>query len=250
MPVGFVGHGNPLNVAMRARAEPWQRWGRTLPRPAAVLAISAHWEDSPVTIGRTRDHDELLYDYWGFPEFMYRLRYPAPGAPSLADRVDALLSPHLPVVRAEDRPIDHGAFVPLIHLLPEADVPVLQISMPMQMSEQQLYELGSELSPLRDEGVFILGTGNLVHDLRHAVLSEDPEPPGYAATTAPSSAGSRSLPIRSSATHRRSTTGRCSSWPGRRGTRRRASPSRASSTARSRAAPCCSPEPTREATRG
>jgi 4,5-DOPA dioxygenase extradiol len=179
MPVGFVGHGNPLNVAIRTRAEPWQRWGRTLPRPSAVLVISAHWEDTPVTIGRTRDHDELLYDYWGFPEFMYRLRYPAPGAPALADRVESLLSPHLPIARAEHRAVDHGAFVPLIHLFPDADVPVLQISMPMQMSDRQLYELGGELSPLRDEDVFILATGNLVHDLRHASLSEDPEPPSY-----------------------------------------------------------------------
>jgi 4,5-DOPA dioxygenase extradiol len=179
MPVGFVGHGNPLNVALQQRAEPWQRWGRTLPRPAAVLVISAHWEDAPVTLGRTRDHDELLYDYWGFPEFMYRLRYPAPGAPALADRVDGLLSVHLPVARAEHRAVDHGAFVPLIHLFPDADVPVLQVSMPMDMTEEQLYDLGGELSPLRDEGVFILGTGNLVHDLRHATLTEDPAPPGY-----------------------------------------------------------------------
>jgi 4,5-DOPA dioxygenase extradiol len=179
MPVGFVGHGNPLNVAMSQRAEPWQRWGRTLPQPAAVLVISAHWEDAPVTIGRTRDHDELLYDYWGFPEFMYRIRYPAPGAPALADRVEALLTPHLSVARAEHRPVDHGAFVPLIHLFPEADVPILQVSMPMQMSEPQLVALGAELSPLRAEGVFVLGTGNLVHDLRHATLSGDPEPPAY-----------------------------------------------------------------------
>lgn len=142
MPVGFIGHGNPLNVVMRKRAEPWRRWGRSLPRPKAVLAISAHWEDAPVTIGRTRDHEELLYDFWGFPEFMYRLRYPAPGAPGLADRVEGLLSPHLPVARAEHRSIDHGAWVPLVHLFPQADVPVLQISMPMTMSEHALFELG------------------------------------------------------------------------------------------------------------
>ncbi len=179
MPVGFIGHGNPLNVALKQRSEPWQRWGRALPRPKAVLAISAHWEDAPVTIGRTADHDELLYDYWGFPEFMYRLRYPAPGAPELADRVETLLGPHWPVARNEGRAIDHGVFVPLIHLFPDADLPVLEISMPMTMSEDLLYELGGELSPLRDEGVFVLGTGNLVHDLRHAVLTEDPAPPEY-----------------------------------------------------------------------
>ena len=180
MPVGFVGHGNPLNVAMPERAEPWRRWARSLPYPKGVLTVSAHWEDTPVTIGRTADHDQLLYDFYGFPEFMYRIGYPAPGAPELADRVEQLLTPHMPVVRKE-RPIDHGAWVPLIHMFPDADVPILQISMPMQMDEEQLYELGGELSPLRDEGVFVLATGNLVHDLRHANFAEDAPPPAYAA---------------------------------------------------------------------
>jgi 4,5-DOPA dioxygenase extradiol len=179
MPVGFIGHGNPLNVAMESRNAPWRAWGRSLPTPKAVLTVSAHWEDTPVTIGRTRAHDELLYDFWGFPEFMYRLRYPAPGAPALADRVERLLGPHVTVARA-DRPIDHGAWVPLIHVFPDADVPVLQLSMPMTMSEEELTALGAELSPLRDEGVFILATGNLVHDLRHAVLAGDVPPPDHA----------------------------------------------------------------------
>jgi len=180
MPVGFVGHGNPLNVVMKERSAPWRAWSSTLPRPIAILTISAHWQDTPVTIGRTRDHDELLYDFYGFPEYMYRIGYPAPGAPELADRVEALLTPHTAVAR-EDRPIDHGAWVPLIHLFPDADIPVLQVSMPLPMSEVELYDLGAELSPLRDEGVFILATGNLVHDLRHANFAEDVEPPAYAA---------------------------------------------------------------------
>ena len=179
LPVGFVGHGNPLNVAIEERAEPWRAWGRSLPRPRAVLTVSAHWEDTPVTIGRTRDHAELLYDFFGFPEFMYRIAYRAPGAPALADRVEELLSPHLAVARRDDRPIDHGAWVPLIHLFPDADVPVLQISMPMSMDEAALLDLGAELAPLRDEGVFILATGNLVHDLRHANLATDVAPPDY-----------------------------------------------------------------------
>ena len=179
MPVGFIGHGNPLNVATEERSAPWRAWARSLPAPKAILTVSAHWEDTPVTIGRTRSHDELLYDFWGFPEFMYRLRYPAPGAPDLADRVERLLVPHVAVARS-DRPIDHGAWVPLIHLYPQADVPVLQISMPMTMTEDQLSALGAELSPLRDQGVFILATGNLVHDLRHADLSGDVPPPDYA----------------------------------------------------------------------
>lgn len=177
MPVGFIGHGNPLNVAVEERSAPWRRWGHQLPHPQAVLAISAHWEATPVTIGRTEDHTELLYDFGGFPDWMYRLQYPAPGAANLADRVEDLLEPHIDVVR-EHRPIDHGAWVPLIHMWPKADVPVLQISMPLDMNEHALYELGSELSPLRDEGVFILATGNLVHNLR-GMRPEDVDPPPY-----------------------------------------------------------------------
>jgi len=177
MPVGFIGHGNPLNVAVEERFAPWRQWGHQLPRPGAVLAVSAHWEATPVTIGRIEDHTEILYDFNGFPEWMYRLQYPAPGAPDLADRVEALLQLHTDVERA-DRPIDHGAWIPLIHMWPEADIPLLQISMPLDMSEEALYELGGELSPLRDEGVLILATGNLVHNLR-GMSPEDIDPPEY-----------------------------------------------------------------------
>lgn len=179
MPVAFVGHGNPLNVVMEDRYEGWVAWSRSLPRPSAILTVSAHWEDAPVTIGRTLGHDELLYDFYGFPDFMYEVSWPAPGAPGLADRLQTLLQPHLSVVRA-DRPLDHGAWVPLARMFPEADIPVLQLSMPMTMGEIELLGLGAELSPLRDEGVLILATGNVVHDLRHAVFTGDVEPPPFA----------------------------------------------------------------------
>lgn len=99
-------------------------------------------------------------------------------APDLADRVEALLGAHLPVTRA-DRPIDHGAWVPLARMYPDADIPVLELSMPMNMRETELATLGAELSPLREEGVLILATGNVVHDLRHAVFTADVEPPPY-----------------------------------------------------------------------
>ena len=179
MPVGFVGHGSPFNAVDDAKGAEWRTWAEGLPNPQAILVISAHWEASPVTIGRTRKHDELFYDFYGFPEFMYQLQYPAPGAPHLADRVEHLLSPHVPVTRQEARPIDHGTWVPLLQMFPRADIPVLEISMPMLMSEDELYALGRELSPLRAEGVFILGTGNLVHNLRE-ISWEDVPPAGYA----------------------------------------------------------------------
>jgi len=177
-PVGFIGHGNPMNVAMEDRYRPWVEWGQRLPRPLSVLAVSAHWEASPVLIGSTARHDRLMYHFGGFPDWMYHLQYPAPGAPDLADRVEGLLSPGLSVERTE-RLLDHGVWAPLLHLFPDADVPVLQISMPMTMSAEGLFELGRELAPLRDEGVFILGTGNVVHNLPDARWDTD-EPTGYA----------------------------------------------------------------------
>lgn len=179
MPVGYIGHGNPLSIADPDRTKPWSEWAKEIPRPSSILVVSAHWEDTPVTIGTTNGHEDLLYDFWGFPDFMYDLTYPAPGAPGLADRVETLIEPSNPVRRSE-RPLDHGAWIPLMRMWPAADIPILQISMPIDASEEHLYELGRELSPLRDEGVFILGTGNLVHDLRGADLGSNPEPPLYA----------------------------------------------------------------------
>jgi len=178
MPVGFVGHGNPMSVLDQAKGELWAEWGASLPRPRAILTVSAHWEDSPVTIGRVIRHQGLLYDFYGFPEEMYRLQYPAPGAPELADRVAGLLAPLVHVVRS-DRAVDHGAWVPLLHMWPEADVPLLQISMPRHMTEEELYSVGVALAPLRDEAVFIFATGNLVHDLRGVSFLEDEPIPGH-----------------------------------------------------------------------
>ncbi|MFQ5517064.1 MAG: DODA-type extradiol aromatic ring-opening family dioxygenase [Acidimicrobiia bacterium] len=161
-------------TALAADAAPLPAW----PRPRAVPAVSAHWEAAPLTIGCTTAHHALLYDYYGFPKFMYELRYPAPGAPRLADRVEQLLGGYCETVR-KDRGLDHGAFIPPIHLLPDTDVPVLGISMPATMSGQELYDLGGELPPLRDEGVCILATGNLVHDLRGASWEGDAPPPQH-----------------------------------------------------------------------
>lgn len=176
MPVAFIGHGNPLNVVDEANFTGWRAWGTHLPKPKAILAVSAHWEETPVSIGTTARHDELVYDFSGFPSFMYDLDYPAPGAPDLADRVEGLLEGRTNVART-NRGLDHGIWVPMIHLFPKADVPVLQISMPIAMSEAELYSLGGELSPLRSEGVLILGTGNLTHNLREAFRADPTTPP-------------------------------------------------------------------------
>ena len=178
MPAGFVGHGSPRTAENEEKAGLWRMWGNNLPEPRAMLVVSAHWEEGPLTLGRTDTHAELLYDFSGFPEELYRLQYPAPGAPLLADRVESLLAERWAVARA-DRPLDHGAWMPLRHMFPEPRIPVLQISMPSDFSDQELYDLGKALKPLRDDGVLLLGSGNIVHDVR-LPSAQRPMQPGYA----------------------------------------------------------------------
>jgi len=134
-----------------------------LTRPDLILVVSAHWESSPVTIGATRPVP-LFYDFYGFPERYYRLRYDSPGAPELAARVRALMPDDEPVAQAPERGLDHGAFVPLLAMYPEADIPVLQMSMP-DLDPGHLFELGRRLGPLRDEGVMVMGSGFMTHGL-------------------------------------------------------------------------------------
>ena len=176
MPVGFVGHGAPTLAMDGAKGTELRAWGASLPEPRAVLVVSAHWEQTPATLGPTRAVP-LIYDFYGFPPELYRLRYSAPAAPELADRVADLL----PDVRLEtDRGLDHGAWVPLRWILPEARVPVIQLSIPSH-DPRELHRIGRRLAPLRDEGVFILGSGNVVHNLRQIARSGDEPTPAWAA---------------------------------------------------------------------
>jgi 4,5-DOPA dioxygenase extradiol len=176
LPAGFVAHGAPFLAVNAARGAPLRAWAASLPRPRAFLFVSAHFERAPLTIGAETAR-ELLYDFTGFPPELYRVRYPAPGAPELAERVAALLA-HLAPLRSE-RPLDHGVWTPLVHLAPAADVPVLELSMPRPWSARELFELGRALAPLRAEGVWILGSGNLVHNLGRLDPDEAP-PPAWA----------------------------------------------------------------------
>lgn len=174
MPLLFVSHGAPTLALDRAKAEPFRAWGAALPKPKAILVISAHWEKSPPTLG-TLSTKGLVYDFYGFPEPLYRVEYPAPGAPELGERVSSLLEGR--VARSPDRGLDHGVWVPLLHLFPGADVPVLQMSMPSSEGPRALFELGKKLWPLRDEGVLILGSGGWVHNLRRIDFSDSGGPP-------------------------------------------------------------------------
>jgi 4,5-DOPA dioxygenase extradiol len=165
MPVGFAGHGNPMNALGGSVADGWRRWGAALPRPRGILVVSAHFEASPPTLSSVSGAG-LIYDFWGFPDEMYRLQYPAPPAPDLAETVEGLLGGAVGLHRAEDRGLDHGAWVPLLHLFPEHDTPTVQLSIPWTDDPKAMFDLGARLAPLRDDGYFILGSGNIVHNLR------------------------------------------------------------------------------------
>jgi 4,5-DOPA dioxygenase extradiol len=175
LPSIFLAHGSPLLLDDRGWVEELHRWATKLPTPKAVLMISAHWVDAPVTLGATRTVP-LVYDFYGFPQRYYDITYPAPGAPELAKRVHALLDPVGPVADDPARGLDHGAYIPMIAMYPEPTVPVLQMSIPT-MDPAPLLELGRRLAPLRDEGVLILGSGFLTHNLRAISFNEPQAPP-------------------------------------------------------------------------
>ncbi|MEV4254802.1 class III extradiol ring-cleavage dioxygenase [Spirillospora sp. NPDC049652] len=162
MPAIYLSHGAPPLADDPVWPGELAAWAADLPRPEAVLMVSAHWEDAPVTVGATTPVP-LVYDFWGFPEKYYQVTYPAPGAPELAAKVRGLLGPA--VHEAPERGLDHGAYVPLKEMYPDADVPVLQMSMPT-LDPSELYDLGRRLAPLRDEGVLIVGSGFFTHNLR------------------------------------------------------------------------------------
>lgn len=165
MPVIFAAHGAPMLLDDKTWVRELNDWAGAMPRPEAILVVSAHWEERPTTIGAVRPL-ALIYDFYGFPERYYRIQYPSPGAPELAARVRALLGEKgLPFVDDPERGLDHGVYVPLMAMVPQADIPVLQISMP-GLDPAPLFELGRALAPLRDEGVLVFGSGFLTHNLR------------------------------------------------------------------------------------
>lgn len=164
MPTLYLSHGAPPLADDELWPGELAAWSADLPRPRAILIISAHWEEAPLAIGATSTVP-LVYDFWGFPDRYYDVRYAAPGAPALAERVRALLGgAETPVADVPDRGLDHGAYVPLKEMYPDADIPVLQISMPT-LEPAALMRVGRSLAPLRDEGVLIVGSGFFTHNL-------------------------------------------------------------------------------------
>ena len=165
MPVIFIGHGNPLNAITESRySREWRAIGEALPRPRAILAISAHWYINGLAV-TSMESPRTIHDFGGFPPELYAVQYPAPGSPALAHEVQALLAPH-PVAPDIHWGLDHGTWSILCHLYPKADIPVVQLSLDRRQRGAFHLEIGRALAPLREEGVLILGSGNLIHNLQ------------------------------------------------------------------------------------
>lgn len=178
MPVLFVGHGNPMNaIEQNEFHRSWEKLGQALPRPEAVLCISAHWETDGVAV-TSASHPETIHDFYGFPRALFEVQYPAPGAPELARRTAELLAGENGRLDA-NRGLDHGAWSVLAPMYPEADVPIVQLGLDSGRPGDFHYRLGKALAPLRKEGVLILASGNIVHNLR-LLDYRDPTPPDWA----------------------------------------------------------------------
>ena len=176
MPAVFFGHGSPMNTLARNQyTEAWRKIGAAVRRPSAILAISAHWYIGGTAVTAMRA-PKTIHDFGGFPQALFDFQYPAPGSPALAQRVRDVLAP-LAVRADEEWGLDHGTWSVLAHVYPQAEIPVVQLSMDATQPAAFHYELGRRLAPLRDEGVLIVGSGNVVHNL--GVLNWSDNAPAY-----------------------------------------------------------------------
>ena len=176
MPAVFLGHGNPMNaIQHNAYTDAWRAFAATLPRPRQILSISAHWylPGSRVTIA---DPPRTIHDFGGFPEPLFEVQYPARGSPELARRVRALLAP-TQVILDQNWGLDHGTWSLLVHLFPEADIPVVQLGIDETLTAEEHFDLARRLNPLRGEGVLVLGSGNVVHNLHAYAWGRHPVEP-------------------------------------------------------------------------
>jgi 4,5-DOPA dioxygenase extradiol len=173
LPVVFVGHGSPFNaIEENEFSINWNRLASQLPRPKAILVVSAHWiTESPAVCGLA--NPPTIHDFTGFPDELYRVEYPAPGSPALASRACELLR-GTPTRMDSHWGLDHGAWTVLVHMYPKADIPVVQLSLVYELPFERQRKIGAELAPLRKEGVLILCSGNPVHNLAAADLAEKP----------------------------------------------------------------------------
>jgi 4,5-DOPA dioxygenase extradiol len=165
MPLLFCGHGNPMNALVdNAWTAGWEKLGATLPKPKSILCISAHWYLPDTRVGAMQS-PRTIHDFGGFPQELYEVAYPAPGDPALATRVEELLAPLEVTPDSGDWGLDHGAWSVLCRMYPEANIPVVQLSINDEEPPALHFELGRLLAPLRSEDVLIVGSGNVVHNL-------------------------------------------------------------------------------------
>jgi 4,5-DOPA dioxygenase extradiol len=172
MPVLFVGHGSPMNaIEDNAFSRTWRASGTALPPPRAILCISAHWQ-TPGPQVTAMSAPPTIHDFGGFPQALFNVRYPAPGSPQWAARI-AQLDARAPIVADHAWGLDHGSWSVLCHMFPEADIPVLQLSLDTRKTPAEHYQFAKILAPLRDEGVLIMGSGNIVHNLRQIMWRDE-----------------------------------------------------------------------------
>lgn len=171
MPVLFVGHGSPMNaIEDNEFSRSWMQVGNALPHPKAILCVSAHWETNGSQV-TSMEKPRTIYDFYGFPPELYAKKYPAPGSPELARRLRDLVEPD-GIKPNMTWGLDHGSWSVLSRLFPKADVPVIQVSLDVTKHARAHYDLGRHLLPLRDEGVLIVGSGNIVHNLRKVIFED------------------------------------------------------------------------------
>ena len=174
MPTLFVGHGSPMNaITDNAYSREWRKIGEALPTPTAILCVSAHWMTRGTTLVHIGKHPQTIHDFGGFPQELFAQQYRAPGAPEAAQAaIDLVRSVHL--MGDTEWGLDHGAWSVLIKMFPKADIPVFQLSLDLSRSPLEHFELARELKPLREKGVLIIGSGNLVHNLMTLVRGGSP----------------------------------------------------------------------------